>query len=97
MLEERFKRTTAAAAADEVVQLADRKLNDLTPSGKVELVKGMFFADPLAAGYHLNPAYLLPAAYGDNRMFGIGPTPLLDRWVIPSTSTGFCSNSISTS
>ena len=74
-------------AADEVVQLADRKLNDLTSSGKAELAESipkMVMTD----GYP-GPRDFLPDTYG-NKAFGSGPTPLLDKWVESVTTSMEC-------
>jgi hypothetical protein len=74
--------------AAEVMQLADRKLNDLTPVGRVELTENI----AMKADHYLNsygPNAYLPATYGDKSM-GLGPTPLLDRWIEPVSTSLEC-------
>ena len=75
-------------APDEVMHLADRKLNDLTPVGRVELTENIAMkADHYLHSY--GPNAYLPATYGDKAM-GLGPTPLLDRWIEPVSTSMEC-------
>jgi hypothetical protein len=71
---------------EDVVRLADRKLNDLTPQGAAELAERMSLAK-----HDLDPLPFLPRAYFGTKFDWLGPgTPLLDGWVETLATTIEC-------
>ena len=83
----------SSQATNDAVQLADRKIDDLTPSGTAELAASMSFADVKDVPDPLrDPKSLLPPAYGGSSSMFITfkETPALDRWMETATAAMEC-------